>query len=75
MEKKITNNEVKYFSKSSMDKKIIPNFLIDKNQNDEDLNSLLAGLKIVGDFLDKTILKPNNLTSPLSRTLFINNLN
>ena len=74
VEKKITNNEVKYFSKSSMDKKIIPNFLIDKNQNDEDLNSLLAGLKIVGDFLDKTILKPNNLTSPLSRTLFINTL-
>ena len=40
----------------------MPNFLIDKNLNTEDLSTLLEGLRLVGDFLDKTILKPNNLT-------------
>ena len=53
------------------EKKIIPNFLIDKNENiDEDLNVLLNGLKLVGDYLEKTILKPNNLNQPLSRLQF-----
>ena len=55
-------------------KKIVPNFLID---NDETLNNskdLLNGLKLVGDFMDKTILKPNNVNYPLSRNQFINSL-
>ena len=33
---------------------------------------LLNGLKLVGDYLDKTILKPNNINYPNSRLLFIN---
>ena len=32
------------------------------------------GLKLVGDYLDKTILKPNNINYPNSRLLFINSL-
>ena len=55
-------------------KKIVPNFLIDKEQNTNDLKTLLSGLKLVGDYLDKTILKPNNLTHPISRMQFINSL-
>ena len=35
---------------------------------------LLNGLKLVGDYLDKTILKPNNLSQPISRLQFINSL-
>ena len=50
------------------------NFLIDKNDNIEDLKTLLNGLKLVGDYLEKTILKPNNLNHPTSRLLFINTL-
>ena len=50
------------------------NFLIDKNQKTENLKNLLNGLKIIGDYLDKTILKPNNLTQPISRLQFINTL-
>ena len=50
------------------------NFLIDKNLEVNDLKTLLNGLKLVGDYLDKTILKPNNLNYPNSRLLFINSL-
>ena len=35
---------------------------------------ILNGLKLVSDFLEKTILKPNNLNYPISRTQFINSL-
>jgi len=74
VEKKIVNKKTLYFSKSTIEKKIVPNFLIDKNENTDDLNTLLEGLKLLGDYLDKTILKPNNLTQPMSRLQFINSL-
>ena len=74
VDKKIIDNEVRYISKSLNEKKIVPNFLIEKNKNSEDLDTLLSGLKLVGDYLDKTILKPNNFTQPLSRLQFINTL-
>ena len=73
VEKKKIDNKTHYISKSST-KKIVPNFLIEKNQNHEDIKSLLSGLSLIGDFLDKTILKPNNLSQPLSRLQFINTL-
>lgn len=74
VDQKIVNNEKQYLSKSSINKKIVPNFLIDKTENTEDLKTLLDGLKLIGDYLDKTILKPNNLSQPLSRLQFINTL-
>ena len=74
VDKKMINNKMQYVSKSSTEKKIIPNFLVDKNQNTEDLKTLLGGLKLVGDYLEKTILRPNNLIQPMSRFLFINSL-
>jgi len=74
VEKKVVDNELQYISKSSIEKKIVPNFLIDKKLNTIDLKILLNGLKLVGDYLDKTILKPNNLTHPISRQHFINSL-
>ena len=74
VEKKIIGDRTQYISKSLTDKKIIPNFLIDQNNEPIDLETLLNGLRIVSDFLDKTILKPNNLTQPLSRLQFINTL-
>ena len=72
--KKIINNEKQYISKSSIEKKIVPNFLVDKDENTKDLKILLNGLKLVGDYLEKTILKPKNLTQPISRLNFINTL-
>ena len=74
VETKITDNKLQYFAKSSNEKKIVPNFLVDKNDDIEDLSTLLSGLKLVGDYLDKTILKPNNLAQPISRIQFINTL-
>ena len=74
VDKKMVGNELIYFSKSVTDKKIVPNFLIDKTSDIESISTLLDGLKIIGDYLDKTILKPNNLNHPLNRSHFINTL-
>ena len=40
VDKKIINNQLKYISKSSSEKKIIPNFLIDKTLNAKDMTTL-----------------------------------
>ena len=74
VDKEIVDDKIQYISRSLKDKKIVPNFLIEKNQNSEDIKTLLRGLKLVGDYLDKTILKPNNLTQPISRLQFISTL-
>ena len=74
VDKETINDVSRYISKSSFNKKIVPNFLIDKDENTADLNILLEGLKLVGDFLDKTILRPNNIKQPISRINFINSL-
>ena len=70
--KELLDNKIVYVVKSKTEKKIIPNFLIDKKIIVDDLSTLLNGLKLVSDFLEKTILKPNNLNYPISRTQFIN---
>ena len=72
--KELLNDNIVYVVKSNTEKKVIPNFLIDKKIIVNDLNTLLNGLRLVSDFLNKTILKPNNLNYPISRTQFINSL-
>ena len=72
VEKEIVDNKIKYFVNSSSEKKIIPNFLIDENKENVDLKNLLKGLRLVTDYLEKSILKPNNLNLPSSRTHFVN---
>ena len=74
VKKHIVENKTIYYASSSTEKKNVPNFLIEKDLEVVDLKTLLNGLKLVGDFLDKTILKPNNLSYPNSRLLFINSL-
>ena len=74
VEKDFVNNKTIYFATSSTEKKYVPNFLIEKDIEVNDLKTLLNGLKLVGDYLDKTILKPNNINYPNSRLLFINSL-
>jgi len=68
----IIENETIYYASSSKEKKYVPNFLIEKDLKVNDVKILLNGLKLVGDYIDKTILKPNNLNYPNSRLLFIN---
>lgn len=72
--KRIINNKTLYVAETSNEKKVIPNFLIDQDDKIEDLTILLEGLKLVGDFMIKSILKPNNLNLPISRIQFINSL-
>ena len=74
VDKKLIGDQYQYISKSTIEKRIIPNFLIENNKEMEDLKTLLNGLKLVGDYLDKTILKPNNLSQPVSRLQFVNAL-
>tara|TARA_B100001175_G_C19011362_1_gene403637 strand:- start:156 stop:545 length:390 start_codon:yes stop_codon:yes gene_type:complete len=51
--------------------KTVPNFLVNKVVS-SNKNDVLDGFKIVGDFLDKTILRPNNISYPITRYEFIN---
>ena len=74
VDKKVVDKKLQYISKSLTEKKVVPNFLVDKNSNTTDITSLLSGLKLVGDYLEKSILKPNNLSQPISRINFINSL-
>ena len=70
-ESEVINNEKKYFVRSSTEKKYIPNYFIETKENNFDKTNLLNGLKLVGDFLDKNVLKPNNINYPISRLLFL----
>ena len=74
VEKKVVGTKTHYITKSSLEKKIVPNFMIEKSSSEHDLKILLSGLKLVGDYLEKTILKPNDINHPISRLNFINTL-
>ncbi len=77
--KKIANEEIindkkLYFVSTNSEKKYIPNFLVEKNYNVLDFSQIFNGLKLITDYLDKSILKPNNISHPKSRIEFLNNL-
>ena len=74
VEKNLEGNKTVYFATSFTEKKYVPNFLIERDLEVTDVKILLSGLKLVGDYLDKTILKPNNLNYPNSRVIFLNSL-
>ena len=74
VEKDFKDNQTFYYARSSHEKKYVPNFLIEKNLEVNDLKTLLNGLMLVSDYLDKTILKPNNINYPNSRLFFLNSL-
>ena len=71
VKKEIIDSKISYYVKSNNIKKNVPDFLIDKN-NSADIKNLLKGLKLVSDYLEKSILKPNNINYPNSRSLFVN---
>ena len=74
VDKEVVGDKLQYISKSNTNKKIIPNFLIEKNEEPVDLTNLKKGLSLIGDYMEKTILRPNNLSQPISRLNFINSL-
>ena len=66
------NGDDFYVVKYTTNNKIIPKFLIDKNIRPLNEDDLLNGFKLVGDYLDKTILKPNNINFPSTRLDLLN---
>ena len=72
--KEILGDQILYYTKSKIEKKIIPNFLIDLNDKKIKNTSLLSGLKLIGDYMEKTILKPHDINHPNTRIHFINSL-
>ena len=74
VKKTIENNKSKYFVETQTEKKIVPNFLVENNNEVADKNDLIRGIQIVTSYLDKNILQPNNLNHPLQRVDFINTL-
>ncbi len=72
VKKETLGDQINYYVKSSNEKKIVPNFLVDSSDSDVDLKNLLKGLKLVSDYLEKSILRPNNINLPTSRLDFVN---
>ena len=70
----LVNSKKLYFVSNNTEKKYIPNFLVEKNYDIGDIDQLINGLKLVTDYLDKSILRPNNIPHPKSRTEFLNNI-
>ena len=68
----IVDDKKFYFVSNSSEKKYIPNFLVDKTNDTVDLNQIFNGLKLISDYLDKSILGPNNISHPKSRIDFLN---
>ena len=64
----IVDGDEKYIVEST--KKTIPNFLVNNDINTKNENDIFNAFKIVGEFLDKSILKPNNISFPSSRIEF-----
>ena len=53
VEKDIIENKTIYYASSSNEKKYVPNFLIEKDLVVDDIETLLNGLRLVGNYLDK----------------------
>ena len=67
------NKDDDYISTLDGSKKI-PVFLLNIKNSNINYVVLKDGLKIVGDFLNKTILIPNNINFPLSRIEFLKSI-
>ena len=65
-------NGVNQYVVKSDTNRIIPAFLVNTELNPKSKDELIIGLKLIGDFLDKSIFKPNNINFPLTRLNFIN---
>ena len=71
---KVKNNEF-FYVKSSTQKKIVPNFLINENIENVDYIEILKGFTIVSNYMQKNIFSPNNMKIPTQRKEFENLLN
>ena len=63
----------KFFIENSSKKLVVPNFLIDKDENNISDKDIFNALILISEYMKKNIFLPNNLNLPLSRQNFINN--
>ena len=66
------NDKKLYFVSNNNEKKYVPNFLVEKDYNVLDFSQISNGLKLISDYLDKSILRPNNISHPKPRIDFLN---
>ena len=72
VKEEIIDDKKLYFVIKNNEKRYIPNFIVDKDIQIIDFNQTINGLKLISDYLDKSILKPNNISHPKSRIDFMN---
>ena len=71
------NGITNYFVISNNEKINIPSFLVNEKIEDQDINKddLFNAIKILNNFLEKSILRPSNIHFPHERLTFLSNLN
>ncbi len=76
VEKEEKNGTTKYFVISNNEKINIPSFLVNDKTKDQDINKddLFNAIKILNNFLEKSILRPSNIHFPHERLTFLNNI-
>jgi DNA repair protein RecO len=77
VQKEEQNGTTNYFVISNNEKKNIPSFLVNEKTQDQDINKddLFNAIKILNNFLEKSILRPSNIHFPYERLTFLSNLN
>ena len=77
VQKEEQNGTTNYFVISNNEKKYIPSFLVNEKTEDQDINKddLFNAIKILNNFLEKSILRPSNIHFPHERLTFLSNLN
>ena len=68
----IVDGKKLYFVSNSNDKKYVPSFIVENDNEMNDFKQIFSGLKLITDYLDKSILRPNNISHPRSRIDFLN---
>ena len=68
------NEEKLYYVSNRNEKRYIPSFMIEKKENEVDFKQTLNGLKLISDYLEKSVLRPNNISHPKSRIDFLNTI-
>ena len=68
------DNKKLYFVSTNNEKKYVPNFLVERNNEVSDFKQTFNGLKLISDYLEKSILRPNNISHPKSRIEFLNTI-
>ncbi len=68
----VINNQKKYFIQNSTKKLIVPNFLIEKDDEKIIDKDIYNSLNLISEYMKKNIFIPNNINFPSVRQNFIN---